>query len=160
MIGNIEHSGCSLSSKGKVLYTYQNQGDSGISLTLTDNRGFEANQLDIELDDANVRVKLPLRGEVLTLFIGWKGFALIGKGSFTIDEVEHRGKPDTLTIRARSADFRGTLNSRREESWYDTTLGAIAEAIATRNKLIASVTPVLASIKIPHIHESQELVRR
>ncbi|EPO8472443.1 TPA: phage late control D family protein [Yersinia enterocolitica] len=127
-----------------------------INLTLTDNRGFEADQLDIELDDADGRVELPLRGAVLTLFLGWKGFALIGKGSFTVDEVEHRGAPDTVTIRARSADFRGTLNSRREGSWHDTTLGAIVEAIATRNKLIASVTPALASIKIPHIDQSQE----
>ncbi len=99
---------------------------------------------------------MPLRGAVLTLFLGWKGFALIGKGSFTVDEVEHRGAPDTVTIRPRSADFCGTLNSRREESWHDTTLGAIVEAIATRNKLIASVTPALASIKIPHIDQSQE----
>ncbi|HCM9857794.1 TPA: phage late control D family protein, partial [Escherichia coli] len=60
------------------------------------------------------------------------------------------------TIRARSADFRGTLNSRREGSWHDTTLGAIVEAIASRNKLEASVAPSLAGIKIPHIDQSQE----
>ncbi|HAZ6588613.1 TPA: phage late control D family protein, partial [Escherichia coli] len=57
---------------------------------------------------------------------------------------------------ARSADFRGTLNSRREGSWHDTTLGAIVEAIATRNRLEASVAPSLAGIKIPHIDQSQE----
>ncbi|HEB4974777.1 TPA: phage late control D family protein, partial [Enterobacter hormaechei subsp. steigerwaltii] len=88
--------------------------------------------------------------------LGWKGFALVGKGSFTVDEVEHRGAPDTVTIRARSADFRGTLNSRREESWHDTTIASIIEAIAARNKLTASVLPELAKIKIPHIDQSQE----
>lgn len=56
----------------------------------------------------------------------------------------------------RSADFRGTLNSRREGSWHDTTLGAIVEAIASRNRLEASVAPSLAGIKIPHIDQSQE----
>lgn len=61
-----------------------------------------------------------------------------------------------MTIRARSADFRGTLNSRREESWHDTTLGAIVSAIAARNKLTASVVDSLAGIKIPHIDQSQE----
>lgn len=61
-----------------------------------------------------------------------------------------------VTIRARSADFRGTLNSRREGSWHDTTLGAIVEAIASRNRLEASVAPSLAGIKIPHIDQSQE----
>ncbi|MBZ7627883.1 phage late control D family protein [Klebsiella michiganensis] len=127
-----------------------------MSLTMTDNRGFEADQLDIELDDADGLVELPLRGAVLTLYLGWKGFALMGKGSFTVDEVEHHGAPDTVTIRARSADFRGTLNSRREESWHDMTLGEIVAAIATRNKLTSSVIPELAGIKIPHIDQSQE----
>ncbi|ENI2423274.1 phage late control D family protein [Escherichia coli] len=126
------------------------------SLTLTDNRGFEADQLDIELDDADGLVELPLRGAVLTLFLGWQGFALVGKGSFTVDEVEHRGAPDTVTIRARSADFRGTLNSRREESWHDTTLGGVVEAIAARNKLGSSVAPELAKIPVPHVDQSQE----
>ena len=127
-----------------------------MSLTMTDNRGFEADQLDIELDDADGLVELPLRGAVLTLYLGWKGFALIRKGSFTVDEVEHHGAPDTVTIRARSADFRGTLNSRREESWHDKTLGEIVAAIAARNTLTSSVIPELAGIKIPHIDQSQE----
>ncbi|HFE8899926.1 TPA: phage late control D family protein [Escherichia coli] len=126
------------------------------SLTLTDNRGFEADQLDIELDDADGLVELPIRGAVLTLFLGWKGFALVGKGSFTVDEVEHRGAPDTVTVRARSADFRGSLNSRREESWHDTTLGGVVEAIAARNKLRSSVAPELANIPLPHVDQSQE----
>ncbi|MEH6018634.1 phage late control D family protein [Klebsiella variicola] len=127
-----------------------------VSLTMTDNRGFEADQLDIELDDADGLVELPIRGAVLTLYLGWKGFALMGKGSFTVDEVEHHGAPDTVTIRARSADFRGTLNSRREESWHDKTLGEIVAAIAARNTLTSSVIPELAGIKIPHIDQSQE----
>jgi len=133
-----------------------NISDRLINMTLTDNRAFEADQLDIELDDADGRFELPIRGAVLDLFIGWKGAALTPKGSFTVDEVEHRGAPDTVTIRARSADFRGSLNSRREESWHDTTLGAMVAAIAGRNKLTASVAPVLAGIKIPHIDQSQE----
>ncbi|EOC1312481.1 phage late control D family protein [Cronobacter turicensis] len=133
-----------------------NISDRLLSLTMTDNRGFEADQLDIEIDDADGQVELPLRGATLTLYLGWKGSALIGKGDFTVDEIEHRGAPDTLTIRARSADFRGTLNSRREQSYHDTTLGAVVETIAARNKLTASVTPALAGIKIPHIDQAQE----
>ncbi|MFW3571230.1 phage late control D family protein [Kosakonia cowanii] len=133
-----------------------NISDRLISLTMTDNRGFEADQLDLELNDADGRVVLPVRGAVLSLWLGWKGSALIEKGRFTVDEVEHRGAPDTVTIRARSADFRGSLNSRREESWHDKTLGMIVEAIAKRNKLEAAIAPELARIAIPHIDQSQE----
>ncbi|MEN4874567.1 phage late control D family protein, partial [Kosakonia cowanii] len=133
-----------------------NISDRLISLTMTDNRGFEADQLNIELNDADGRVVLPVRGAVLSLWLGWKGSALIEKGRFTVDEVEHRGAPDTVTIRARSADFRGSLNSRREQSWHDKTLGMIVGAIAARNKLEAAVAPELARIAIPHIDQSQE----
>ncbi len=36
-----------------------NFSDRLISLTMTDNRGFEADQLDIELDDTDGKVELP-----------------------------------------------------------------------------------------------------
>lgn len=113
-----------------------------ISLSLSDNRGFEADHLDIELDDSDGLIELPTRGAVLSLFLGWQGSALLGKGQFTVDEIEHRGSPDTLTIRACSADFHGTLNSRREASYQDTTLGTILNTIASRNKLTASGRPI------------------
>ncbi|MBF6636180.1 phage late control D family protein [Rouxiella silvae] len=127
-----------------------------ISLNLTDNRGFEADQLDIELDDADGLLAMPERGAVLSIFLGWKGSALIGKGSFTVDEVEHHGAPDTLTIRARSADFRGSLNSRRAVSYHDTTLGEVVKQIAERNKLKAALAEGLAGISIAHLDQTQE----
>lgn len=134
----------------------QNFSDRLIGLTMTDNRGFESDQLDIALDDTDGLVELPPRGASLTLWLGWQGSALVNKGSFTVDEIEHRGAPDTLTIRGRSADFRGSLNSRREQSWHDTTLGVIVETIAQRNKLTASVADSLKAIAIPHIDQTQE----
>ncbi|NIE70347.1 phage late control D family protein [Pantoea sp. Acro-807] len=133
-----------------------NLRDRLISLTLTDNRGFEADQLDIELDDADGKLTMPVRGAELSLFLGWKGQALVGKGTFTVDEVEHHGAPDTMTIRARSADFRGSLNSRREVSYHDTTLGAIVEQIAGRNNLKAMLADGFATIAVAHIDQTQE----
>lgn len=47
----------------------QNFSDRLISLTMTDNRGFEADQLDIELDDTDGLVELPPRGAKLTLWL-------------------------------------------------------------------------------------------
>ncbi|RAP72855.1 phage late control D family protein [Candidatus Erwinia dacicola] len=127
-----------------------------ISLTLTDNRGFDADQLDLELDDADGQLAMPVRGAVIKLFLGWKGQALIGKGEFTVDEVEHHGAPDTMTIRARSVDFRGTLNSRREVSYHDTTLGAVVTQIAERNNLKAMLAVGFAALPVSHIDQTQE----
>ncbi|MFF6012230.1 contractile injection system protein, VgrG/Pvc8 family [Rahnella sp. R3(2024)] len=127
-----------------------------ISLSLTDNRGFEADQLDIELDDADGLMQMPPRGAVLSVFLGWKGQALFHKGEFTVDEVEHRGAPDTLTLRARSADYRGSLNSRRDQSYHDTTLEAIVSAVAARNSLEPAVAESLKGVKVSHIDQTQE----
>lgn len=127
-----------------------------ISLTMTDNRGFEADQLDIELDDTDGQLAMPVRGAVISLFLGWKGQPLTGKGDFTVDEVEHHGAPDTMTIRARSADFRGTLNSRREVSYHDTTLGAVIRQVAERNKLQPMIAEAFASVPVTHIDQTQE----
>jgi len=127
-----------------------------ISLSLTDNRGFEADQLDIALSDADGLMQMPPRGAVLSVFLGWKGQALIHKGEFTVDEVEHRGAPDTLTLRARSADYRGSLNSRRDHSYHDTTLEAIVSTVAARNNLQPAVADAFKGVKVSHIDQTQE----
>ncbi|TBM25678.1 phage late control D family protein [Hafnia paralvei] len=127
-----------------------------MSLTLTDNRGFEADQLDIELDDADGALALPRRGVVLVLSLGWKGQALTPKGRFVVDEIEHFGAPDKLTLRARSADFRDTLNIQREASYHDKTLGDIVKTIAKRNKLNVAMDSALEKVKIPHVDQTNE----
>lgn len=127
-----------------------------MSLTLTDNRGFEADQLDIELDDADGALALPRRGVVLVLSLGWKGQALTPKGRFVADEIEHFGAPDKLTLRARSADFRDTLNIQREASYHDKTLGDIVKTIAKRNKLNVAMDSALEKVKIPHVDQTNE----
>ncbi|MGQ4693140.1 contractile injection system protein, VgrG/Pvc8 family [Enterobacter asburiae] len=127
-----------------------------ISLTMTDKRGLEADQLDIQLDDSDGLLDLPARGARLSLWLGWEGTPLEEKGDFTIDAIQFQGAPDTLTIQGFSADFRGKLNVRREQSWHDTTVRAIVDTIAQRNQLTASVTSGLASIAISHIDQSQE----
>ena len=121
-----------------------------ISLTLTDNRGFEADQLDIELDDADGQLQLPRRGVQLTLALGWQGEPLISKGSYTVDEIEHTGAPDKLVLRARSADFRETLNTRREKSWHKTTVGDMVKEIAAGHKLDPALGEDMAKMAIDH----------
>ncbi|GAB0602826.1 hypothetical protein MC04F16_18360 [Escherichia coli] len=127
-----------------------------MSLTLTDNRGFEADQLDLELDDADGQIVLPRRGAVITLALGWKGQPLFPKGSFTVDEIEHTGAPDRLTIRARSADFRETLNTRREKSWHQTTVGDVVKDIAARHNLTIALGKDLTSKPLDHLDQTNE----
>ncbi len=127
-----------------------------MSLTLTDNRGFEADQLDIEFDDADGKVELPRRGAKIAVSLGWKGAALIDKGTFTVDEIEHSGAPDKLTVRARSADFRETLNIRRDQSYHKTTIGGIIKTVAERNKLAPTLNKTMSDLTIDHIDQTNE----
>ncbi|MEZ3500765.1 phage late control D family protein [Pantoea sp. KPR_PJ] len=126
-----------------------------ISLTLTDNRGFEADTLNITLDDSDGLLQLPQRGTVVSLFLGWVG-QLHNKGDFTVDQVSHGGAPDVLTLTARSVDFRGELNKARDVSYHDTTLGTVVTQIAARCGLILQMAEGFAGIKIDHIDQTHE----
>lgn len=127
-----------------------------INLTHTDNRGFEADTVELELDDTDGQLDLPGRGAIITLALGWAASGLVSKGSFTVDEVAHHGAPDTLSIRARSADLRAGLTTQRERSWHATTLGAIVATIADENGLQASIPPSLSQLTIDHIDQTNE----
>ena len=127
-----------------------------MGLTLTDSRGFEADQLDIQLNDADGMLSLPPRGAILSLGLGWKNDPLTYTGEYTVDEVEHSGAPDSLTIRARSADLRGALTNQQERSFHRTTLGAIVKQIAAENQLKPQISAEMASINIAHIDQANE----
>ncbi|WP_340610814.1 phage late control D family protein [Xenorhabdus bharatensis] len=127
-----------------------------MSLTLTDNRGFEADQLDIELDDSDGQLVLPRRGTTLSLHLGWQGEVPVHKGQFIVDEIEYSGAPDKITVRARSADFRASLNLSREFSYHQKTLSDIVRTIAMRNHLKAEIDNQLAGITLNHIDQTNE----
>lgn len=132
-----------------------------ISLRLSEKRGGEADQLDIVLDDSDGRLAIPPEGAVLTVQLGWKrgsevSVGLVDKGRFIVDEVEHSGPPDTVTIRARAADFTSAIATRREKSWHDTTLGAIVRDIAGRHRLTPRCADALGSIAVKALSQSRE----
>lgn len=127
-----------------------------ISLELTDNRGFEADELTIAIDDSDGLIELPPRGAELSVSLGWQGEPLVYKGIYTVDEVAHSGPPDRLEITARSADFRDEFNVKREVSWHDVTVERIVSAIARRYKLTPVISEQLMSAEIDHADQTRE----
>lgn len=132
-----------------------------VSLTLSEKRGEEADQLDIVLDDSDGQLAIPPEGALLRVALGWKQgrhvqTGLIEKGSFKVDDVSHSGPPDQIRIRARAADFTSDIRNRREQSWKATTLGAVLTEVAGRNGLTARIAPDLAAIALPSAHQSRE----
>lgn len=127
-----------------------------MGLTLTDNRGFEADTLEITIDDTDGKIELPPRGVEVSVAIGWRGEPLTHKGIFTVDEVSHSGPPDQLIVTARSADFRQDFNVKREYSWHDITVGKVVSAIAGRYNLTPAVSRQLIDIEIDHADQTNE----
>lgn len=127
-----------------------------ISLTINECRGDEADSLDLVLDDSDGRLALPKKGAVLAVSMGWARQQLVDKGTFTVDEVEHSGAPDTITVRARSASMTKNMGERQEKSWHGQTLGAIVRTIAGKHKLKPTVSAALGKVLIPHIDQTHE----
>ncbi|SDE41996.1 phage late control D family protein [Paraburkholderia lycopersici] len=127
-----------------------------VSLSVSESRGDDADMLDIVLDDEKGDLAIPSRGQLLQVSFGWSDTGLFDKGTFTVDEVEHSGAPDILTIRARSASMTKDMGERREKSWHGQTIGAIVRTIAGRHGLKPAIADALAKIAIAHIDQTHE----
>lgn len=138
---------------GKQLFTVN---DRLISITMTDNRGFEADAIELTIDDSDGKIELPPRGTEISVALGWQGEALIHKGIFTVDEISHTGPPDQITVTARSADFRQDFNVKREYSWHDIKVPDVVSAIAGRYNLKPAVSKQLMHIEIDHADQTNE----
>jgi phage protein D len=132
-----------------------------VSLGLSEKRGDEADQLDLVIDDTDGAVALPPTGAKIHVWLGWSQGSdvtpgLVDKGWFIVDEVNHGGPPDLITIRARAADFTGDLKTRRERSWHGTTLGQIVADVARHHGLTPRCAASLANVPVTVKAQSRE----
>jgi phage protein D len=131
-----------------------------VSLRLSEKRGGEADDLDLVLDDSDGRLVIPRKGVLIRLALGWKcgadvNVGMVDKGSFTVDEASWDSAPDTITIRARSADLTAGYRVRRERSHRATTLGAIVAQVATAHGYSPHVDASLASVPVDVLVQDQ-----
>lgn len=126
-----------------------------ISLTLSDKNGFQADELSLEISDHDGAVELPKKGVTLTAEFGFEN-GTQNKGEYIVEEVEHRGPPDVVCIRAQSADFSAKLLEQREESYDHTTLGEVLTKIAAHANLKPAIADKFKEIKIEHMDQHNE----
>jgi len=121
-----------------------------LSLSLNEKRGNEADQLDIVLDNVDGKLAMPPTGVTLKVALGWERgpaglpIGLIDKGDFIVDERSAAGPPDTIRIRARSADLRGNFRVRRERAFVGQSVGYVVKLLAAENGLTERIDPDLA----------------
>ncbi|MCC2976231.1 phage late control D family protein [Sphingomonas sp. PL-96] len=131
-----------------------------VSLRLSEKRGGEADDLDLVLDDSDGKLVIPRKGVRIHLVLGWRcgadvNIGMVDKGSFTVDEASWDSAPDTITIRARSADLTGGYRVRRERSHRATTLGAIVAQVAAAHGYTPHVDAALASVPVDVLVQDQ-----
>ena len=85
------------------------------------------------INDRDSAVSLPSRGASIEVFLGYSGTALTRLGRYTVDEVELSGPPDTLVIRGKASDMRGSGKTTRSGSWENVSLASIVNDVAARN---------------------------
>lgn len=85
------------------------------------------------INDRDSAVSLPSRGASIEVFLGYSGTALTRLGRYTVDEVELSGPPDTLVIRGKASDMRGSGKTTRSGSWENVSLASIVNDVAVRN---------------------------
>lgn len=127
-----------------------------ISISLTDKRGFEADELTIELDDHDGTIAIPKTGSKITLKLGYQETGLVEKGEYLVSEFTASGSPDRLSITARAADLAEALAEQVEKSWHKQTLYQIIETIAQKHKYEYIISKDFQSQKIEHIDQTNE----
>ncbi|KJK17173.1 phage late control D family protein [Pseudomonas sp. 2(2015)] len=124
-----------------------------LMLRTSDKPGMESDEFELRIDDREQAVALPKRGAHIEVYLGYAGSALARLGRYTVDEVELSGPPDTLVIRGKGSDMRGSGKTTRSGSWEDVPLQQIVRDVAARNGW-QPVCPV--TTKVPRVDQLNE----
>lgn len=102
-------------------------------LRTLDKPGMESDEFELRIDDRDGAVTLPKRGAGIEIYLGYGSNALARLGRYTVDDIEVSGPPDTLVIRGKASDMRGTGKTTRSGSWESVPLSRVVSDIAARN---------------------------
>lgn len=102
-------------------------------LRTSDKPGMESDEFELRIDDRDSAVTLPARGASIEIYLGYAGSTLTREGRYIVDDIELSGPPDTLVIRGKASDMRGSGKTTRSGSWEGVSLAAIVNTIARRN---------------------------
>lgn len=124
-------------------------------LTITDNRGIEADTFELELSDHDGLLAIPPKGAEVQLWLGWSNEGLVYKGKYLVKEREHAGAPDVLTLRGAAADLKATFKKKKERSFDKKTIADIVGSIAKEHGLISTINDELGKITLAHIDQNE-----
>jgi phage protein D len=127
-----------------------------LSLRITDESGLTSDSLEIKLDDRDYAIEWPSHGAELNVFLSANAVGFLSMGIYVVDEIEHTGPPQVLTIRAKACDMRTSLKIPKTRSWDSITIDGLVQAIAAEHGLTAKVGEDFTGISIPHLDQTNE----
>ncbi|MFT8210556.1 MAG: phage late control D family protein [Symbiopectobacterium sp.] len=128
-----------------------------LSVSFTDRLAGESDEVEVELEDIDGRWReawYPGKGDSLTLAIGLAGQPLLACGTFSLDELEFSGPPDSVRLRGLSAPVTRALRTRSNRAFEATTLRAIASRIAKKHHL--RLEGILAPLTLDRVTQYNE----
>lgn len=127
-----------------------------LSLSLTDNDGWESDSVQIELDNRDNRIPLPKYEEAVKVWLGHED-KLAAMGSYKVNDSTVSLRPRTLSISCAAADMmKASLKVNKTRGWNEQTLGAIVAAIAKEHGLKFAVSDELTGLQYPQVDQANE----
>ncbi|EBX7334615.1 phage protein D [Salmonella enterica subsp. enterica serovar Sandiego] len=108
------------------------------SVSYTDKLSGESDEIQVDLEDSEGRWRdawYPGKGDTLTLMMGYAGEPLRECGTFSIDEIELSGPPDSVSLRGLATSVTVAMRTKISRGFENTTLAAIAQRIAGKHHL-------------------------
>ncbi|MHA3737883.1 phage late control D family protein [Pseudomonas sp. Eth.TT006] len=104
-----------------------------LQLSVTDKASMESDEFELRIDDRDGLVTLPRKGVGIEIYLGYLETSLVRLGRYVVDGVTVSGPPDTIVIKGKASDMRGSGKTIRSGSWENVPLSKIVADVAARN---------------------------
>lgn len=145
------------------LLTYQNRDITAaiepfvLSVEYTDNLHGKSDELVVTLDDSDGRwrgIWAPQKKDRLGLRFGYADGPMQDAGGFEIDEIEYKGPPHTVHLKALAAGIAPSLRTDKSAGYEGMSLRQIADQVARRHGL--TVQGDIADLRLGRLTQNHE----
>jgi phage protein D len=130
-----------------------------LSISYVDELGGRSGELEIEIEDRERRWQgpwFPQQGDVVSLWIGYRGELMLPCGDFQVDDLELEGPPDVFHLRCLPAWITPSLRTSNSFGYENQTLLQIANTIAARHGMAVVGAPSQLDVSYLRITQKKE----
>jgi phage protein D len=128
-------------------------------LSYSDKVAHASDEVEVTLEDRDRRWQgpwFPVRGDVVTLLIGYDGEALLPCGDFQVDELELEGPPDTFHLKCIAAGITPAIRTPRSAAYEGQTLEQMAGTVSKRHGMTVTGVPQNINVSFARVTQRHE----